>query len=151
MICCCAEVLLGTHSTSRDWGWPMFSTLLRETEMEQWIPTRWFQLCVNENFLMIYNETGLLLALRHQVQGAEAAGCTPAKYFPAFSGGCPVHRRGPGWGWWVPLKETRFRLWRPPQARCWWTARWGCQGAPPVCWPTSYSGIRCLLTKPSTQ
>ena len=39
---------------------------------------------------------GLLLPVRHQVQGAEAAGRSSAEHFPAFPRGRRLHRRGPG-------------------------------------------------------
>ena len=148
-----SEAPRGTHSTWSGWGWPMFSTPPRETEMAQWIPTRWFQSAALRisNDLLIQWKPGLLLALRHQVQGFEAAGCAPAKHLPAFSRGRPVHRRGPGWRGWVPFLKSNMKWHRRPQARCWWTARWGCPGAPPVCSPTSYSDIKCQLTRPSTQ
>ena len=93
----------------------MCSTLLRATEMAQWIPTRWFQSAALRisNDLLIQWKPGLLLALRHQVQGFEAAGCAPAKHLPAFSRGRPVHRRGPGWGGWVAFEENTFLTMTP--------------------------------------
>ena len=95
---------------------------------------------------------GLLLPVRHQVQGAEAAGRSSAEHFPAFPRGRRLHRRGPGWGGWGLFrsqKKTIFLTWTP-QARCWWTARWECLGARLVFLPISSSDTRCLPTRPST-